>query len=87
MALADLGRLAGDLRDALQLTRSRADADDGCDGVTESGRVEVGLVAPDHSGALEPLHTLGDRRRREPDATSELGHSESPAGLKLAENS
>ena len=87
MTLADLGCLPGDLGDPLELARRRADTDDRGHGEAERSRVELRVVAPDRARALQPLHTLGDRGRREADPSSELGEAEPPVFPKLAENS
>jgi predicted HD phosphohydrolase len=87
VTLADLGCLSGDLGDPLQLARRRADADDRGHREAERCRVELRVVAPDRARALQPLHALGDRWRRQADPASELGESEAPVLAKFSENS
>ena len=87
VALRHLGRLAGDLRYALELSGSRSDPYDGRDGIPERLRVELGVVPGDDSCPLQPLHSLGDRRRRKADSAAELGHPEARVLAELGQDS
>jgi inner membrane transporter RhtA len=86
VALDDLGCVACDLADLVQLPRRRCYAHDGRDRVAEFGRVDVRVVATDDAGALETLHAVGDRGRREVDTATELCHREPCVGLQLLED-
>ena len=55
--------------------------------VAERARVDLRVVAGDRAVALEPLHALGDGRRREADAAAELGEAEPAVLLELFEDS
>ena len=74
VALGHLGRLAGDLGDALQLSGRGADADDGRDREAECARIELGAVAGNDARALQALDALGHGGRGEADAAAELRH-------------
>ena len=63
VALDHLRRLAGELGDVLDLTRGRADADDRAERQAERARVNLGVVALDGPGLLQPLEPLGDGGR------------------------
>ena len=49
-------------------------------------RVDVGVVAADHAGALERPHAAQARRGREPDALGQLDVREPPVGLQVAQD-
>ena len=52
------------------------DAQDHAELVAERARVDVGVVAADHAGLLEPPEPLADRRRGQPDAPAQLGEAQ-----------
>ena len=79
------GIVARKLRDLVELARVRAHSDDDADREPERARVELGPVAGDHSGRLEPLHPFGDCRRGEADPPPELGHAQPRIVLQLLE--
>jgi hypothetical protein len=81
VTLGDLGGLSGDVGDSGELARRRPDAHDRRDREAELPRAQLGVVARDHAGPLEPLNALGDGGRRHPDATAKLGHAETTVRL------
>src|SRR4051794_21188649 len=87
VALHDLRRRARELGHLGDLTRRGPDADDRGERVAERPRVDLGVVAGDRAVALEPLHALGDGRRRQADAAPQLGEAEPAVELELFEDS
>ena len=69
----------------MELARVRPHADDDADRKAERPWVDLDAVADDHASLLEALHALGDRRRREADAPTELGHAQPRIALELFE--
>ena len=69
----------GDLGDH---PRGRPDAQDHAQLVAQRARVDVGVVAADHAGLLEPREPLADRGRGQPDAPPQLGEAQPRIGLQ-----
>jgi hypothetical protein len=61
VALGDLGQLAGDLGDQLEVARGWADPDDRADGVAEGARLHLGVDA-EGAAVDEPAQPFGHRR-------------------------
>src|SRR5262245_40259345 len=86
VALTDLGRVPGDLRNALQLARRRANANHRRDRVSDGCRVDICVVPTDRAGTLEALDTFRDGGRREADPAPELSHAHAALGSQLTED-
>jgi hypothetical protein len=85
LALDDLRGSLRQLRDALELPRRGADADDRREHQAERARIDAGAVADHDALALEALQPLGDRRRGEADSAAELGKRQARVVLELGE--
>ena len=72
-----------ELRDLLQLAGGRPHPHHGRDRKADRLRIDLGAIARDHPGALEPLDALTYRRRREVDPPAELGHGDPGVGLQF----
>ena len=70
------GVLARQLGDLADHARRGPDAQDDAELVAERARVDVGAVAADDAGLLEPREPLADGRSGQPDAPAELGEAE-----------
>jgi hypothetical protein len=86
VALGDLGDLGRQLGDPAQLTGTRPDPHVGRHRVAERRRLQLDAVARDHARSLEPLHSLGHRRRGEADPAAQLGPRDPGTGAQLGEN-
>ena len=85
VALDDLGGAPGELGHLLQLPRRRPDAQHHAQRVAERARVELGAVARDRTGLLEPREPVRHRGGGEADAAAELGVRQAGVGLDLLE--
>src|SRR3954447_6421884 len=84
VALDDLGRALGELRHLAYLAWRGPDPDDHPERQTERARVDLGAVALDHAGLLEPRQALGHRRRGKPDAATQLRERQAGIFLELS---
>src|SRR4029450_9975464 len=64
MAIDDLGNLACELRDLLQLARRRPNSYDRGNRKPDRLRINLSVITGDHAGALEPLDAGGHWRGR-----------------------
>ena len=77
------GRLPGELGDLVQLAGGRPHADDHAQREAQRAGVELGAVAADDPGLLEPLQPLADGRGGQADPPAELRQAEAGVGLEL----
>ena len=74
VALHDLRDRLGQSGDARQLAGVGANADEGGEGETEGGGIDLEAHAPDHPGLLQTSHPLGHCRGRHAYAAGKRGH-------------
>jgi len=77
------GRLPGELGDLVQLAGGRPHADDDAQREAQRAGVELGAVAADDPGLLEPLQPLADGRGGQADTPAELRQAQAGVGLEL----
>ena len=81
LALGDLRRVRGDLRELGQLPGVGAHSQDRAQVVAERAGVQLGAVAEDHAVRLQPPHPLGHRRGRQSNPPAQLGQAHASIGL------
>ena len=84
-AVDDLRASPCELGDAVQLARRRSHPENRGQRQPQRPRVDARVVAEDHPVPLQPLQALGDRRRGQPDAATQLRQAEPGVGLKLGD--